>query len=181
MAYTGLRSTIKLLPNEEYILGSRITSEGLYWSGYGFVYYSDELYLSGDAVLVYHPRFYDNDLIFYFKKGLQTGDLKIKFPKLPSRITLKYGSTIEVIDPNVAGDFIHVTLKDTDLIQKLTLENIMVRDILLQNKCSNVYADADDDGYISIVELMNYISDWKAGSVDMMDLMTVIGGWKNGC
>jgi hypothetical protein len=32
-----------------------------------------------------------------------------------------------------------------------------------------------------MVELMNYISDWKAGSVTMVDLMTAIGEWKNGC
>jgi hypothetical protein len=32
-----------------------------------------------------------------------------------------------------------------------------------------------------MVELMNYIAAWKAGSVTMVELMTAIGEWKYGC
>ena len=31
------------------------------------------------------------------------------------------------------------------------------------------------------IYLMNYIADWKNGSVQMTDLMIGIGEWKNGC
>lgn len=42
-------------------------------------------------------------------------------------------------------------------------------------------ADTDFDGVVSIIEVMNYITEWKAGSVDIVDLMTGITEWKNGC
>ena len=37
------------------------------------------------------------------------------------------------------------------------------------------------DGVVDIAELMNYIGDWKLGSVTIENLMTAIGEWKNGC
>ncbi|MFH1526523.1 MAG: hypothetical protein ABIG69_07695 [Bacteroidota bacterium] len=42
-------------------------------------------------------------------------------------------------------------------------------------------ADSNTDNQVSITEIMNYISNWKAGSVTISELMTGIGKWKNGC
>ena len=42
-------------------------------------------------------------------------------------------------------------------------------------------ADSNSDGVVNISELMNYISQWKAGTVLIGNLMTAIGEWKNGC
>ena len=48
------------------------------------------------------------------------------------------------------------------------------------SQCSSA-ADSDFSDDVSIIELINYIGDWKAGSVLMTELMTAIGEWKNGC
>ncbi len=45
----------------------------------------------------------------------------------------------------------------------------------------NSDADADKDYSISIGELINYISRWKAGSVTIGNLIDAIGKWKSGC
>ena len=47
--------------------------------------------------------------------------------------------------------------------------------------CSSGADNNPPDGVVSITELMNYISQWKAGSVTISELMTGIGEWKNGC
>ncbi len=41
-------------------------------------------------------------------------------------------------------------------------------------------ADADGNGMISMVELLDYISEWKAGNVNMLGLLDAIGLWKAG-
>ncbi len=43
------------------------------------------------------------------------------------------------------------------------------------------FADTDTDGIINIIELMDYISQWKTESVTTTELMIGIGEWKNGC
>ena len=47
------------------------------------------------------------------------------------------------------------------------------------SSCGN--ADSDEDSIVSITELIDYISQWKAGSVTISQLITGIGEWKNGC
>ena len=42
-------------------------------------------------------------------------------------------------------------------------------------------SDANSDSIISINELINYISEWKMGSVTINELIDAIGEWKNGC
>ncbi|MBS3094588.1 cellulase family glycosylhydrolase [Candidatus Pacearchaeota archaeon] len=42
-------------------------------------------------------------------------------------------------------------------------------------------SDSNRDGVVNISELMNYISQWKAGTVLIGNLMIAIGEWKNGC
>ncbi len=45
----------------------------------------------------------------------------------------------------------------------------------------NSLADSDGNSIISINELINYISQWKAGSVTIGNLIDAIGKWKDGC
>ncbi len=45
----------------------------------------------------------------------------------------------------------------------------------------NSGADSNADGVIAISELINYISQWKAGSVTIGNLIEAIGKWKGGC
>ncbi len=45
----------------------------------------------------------------------------------------------------------------------------------------NSIADSDGDSSISIGELINFISQWKAGNVTIGNLIDAIGKWKNGC
>jgi len=52
-------------------------------------------------------------------------------------------------------------------------------DITSTSACSS--ADTSGDSIVDISELLNYIADWKAGSVVIGDLLTAIGEWKNGC
>ena len=42
-------------------------------------------------------------------------------------------------------------------------------------------ADTSGDNIVDIIELMNYIGEWKSGSVTITELMNGIGEWKNGC
>lgn len=42
-------------------------------------------------------------------------------------------------------------------------------------------ADTTGDDIVDISELLNYISQWKSGSVLIGELLTAIGEWKNGC
>ncbi len=42
-------------------------------------------------------------------------------------------------------------------------------------------ADTNTDGEVDIVEIINYMASWKAGSVTIENLMIGIGEWKNGC
>ena len=46
--------------------------------------------------------------------------------------------------------------------------------------CNND-ADANSDGVISIIELINYIGMWKAGNATITELIDAIGKWKMGC
>lgn len=41
-------------------------------------------------------------------------------------------------------------------------------------------ADTNGNGVIEMMELLDYISEWKAGSVGMMDLLNAISYWKAG-
>jgi hypothetical protein len=45
----------------------------------------------------------------------------------------------------------------------------------------NSLADSNGDSSISITELINYISQWKSGSVTIGNLIDAIGKWKGGC
>ncbi len=42
-------------------------------------------------------------------------------------------------------------------------------------------ADADGDSVVSTAELIDYVSEWKSGSVSISDLIAAIDEWKNGC
>ncbi len=48
-----------------------------------------------------------------------------------------------------------------------------------QSICSP--ADTNTDGTVDIIEIINYMASWKAGSVTIENLMIGIGEWKNGC
>ncbi len=43
------------------------------------------------------------------------------------------------------------------------------------------FADLDNDGAITISELIDYISSWKTGGVTISSLIDAIGKWKSGC
>ncbi len=58
--------------------------------------------------------------------------------------------------------------------------NLYNQDSGSQSQCNNP-ADTNSDGFISISELINYISRWKAGSVTIGNLIDAIGKWKDGC
>ena len=47
------------------------------------------------------------------------------------------------------------------------------------SSCGN--ADSNTDGSVSITELIDYITDWKAGIISITELISGIGEWKNGC
>ncbi len=42
-------------------------------------------------------------------------------------------------------------------------------------------ADSDNDGVISISEMVSFISRWKSGGINIGNLIEAIGKWKNGC
>lgn len=58
------------------------------------------------------------------------------------------------------------------------LDQIILRPVA-QTSCGS--ADSNGNSIVDISELLNYISQWKAGSVVIGDLLTAIGEWKNGC
>ena len=62
------------------------------------------------------------------------------------------------------------------LIDRIILKKVISG---TSTNCGN--ADSNSDGVVNISELMNYISQWKAGTVLIGNLMTAIGEWKNGC
>ncbi len=45
----------------------------------------------------------------------------------------------------------------------------------------NTPADSDNDGQITISELIDYIGEWKSGEVSMASLIDAIGKWKSEC
>ncbi len=53
--------------------------------------------------------------------------------------------------------------------------------VALSGSACNSDADSNGDSSISIGELINYISQWKAGGVSIGSLIDAIGKWKNGC
>ncbi len=42
-------------------------------------------------------------------------------------------------------------------------------------------ADNDEDSVVSTAELIDYVSEWKSGSISISDLIAAIAEWKDGC
>ncbi len=67
---------------------------------------------------------------------------------------------------------------DTGSTQAIELE---IYGTLSTGSSCNSLADSNSDRVISISELINYISQWKSGSVTIGNLIDAIGKWKSGC
>jgi hypothetical protein len=98
------------------------------------------------------------------------------------------------VEQYVNGDFLSVALlengnsgfanfysKDLDTGTPGDEENWPYLEVEYENQeeCET-YADSDQDGNISISEVLDYISGWKQGNVEMQDLLNAIGFWKAG-
>ncbi len=62
-------------------------------------------------------------------------------------------------------------------------DNTWLDQIILKKVSGSSCGDADTntDGTVDILEIMDYMASWKAGSVTIENLMIGIGEWKNGC
>ncbi len=84
----------------------------------------------------------------------------------------------------VKDQYFNGTIDDVR-IYNYALSASEIQDLYNQGSSSgsvcNSDSDANIDGVVSISELINYISRWKAGSVTIGNLIDAIGKWKSGC
>ena len=68
-------------------------------------------------------------------------------------------------------------------VYNYALSQSEIQDLFNQGTGSicNSGADADSNNVITITELINYIGQWKSGSVSITELINAIGEWKSGC
>jgi hypothetical protein len=83
------------------------------------------------------------------------------------------GSTIDYFNGEIDEVRIYNRVLSASEIQNIYLQG--------DGSSCNSLADFNSDGVISISELINYISQWKAGSVTISSLIDAIGKWKSGC
>ena len=93
-----------------------------------------------------------------------------------------------------SGEFAHTLIFGINEIQLSHGEELARADVIFitndpsivpqtptQSSACNSPSDANSDGSVSITELINYITQWKAGDVTITELIAGIGEWKNGC
>ncbi len=94
-----------------------------------------------------------------------------------------WGFDVSMDDRNDAGNVIQKAWSQTNVgnIPDEFGDVTFSSQFVLPGSICNSLADANSDGVISISELINYISQWKAGSVTIGNLIDAIGKWKSGC
>jgi len=61
----------------------------------------------------------------------------------------------------------------------LTAAEVLELSKVRSSPCGNL--DADDDGKINLVEIMDLVNSWRQGETNIDTLMQTLGKWKNGC
>ncbi len=94
-----------------------------------------------------------------------------------------WGFDVSMDDRNDAGNVIQKAWSQTNVgnIPDEFGDVVFSSNFVSSGSACNSLADANIDGQISISELINYISRWKAGSVTIGNLIDAIGKWKSGC
>ncbi len=86
----------------------------------------------------------------------------------------------EILFTSKTGRYVRlVALSEVNGNDWTSMAELNVLGELAGGLCSD--ADTNSDNEVDIIEIMDYMASWKAGSVTIENLMIGIGEWKNGC